>query len=146
MELQDNPDTDVEQTRPKRTRAEAGESYPIRILHLNTGLLIIGYVIESYPNEVILMLRPHVISLEYDREEGNVEEYEFVPYLNQLIAFEPNGLDPTPFIMSNVISVNMPAEHVLKNFESVIHLKSLAAVDPERIKLQQPHYLTRTVH
>lgn len=129
----------------KHIKAVEGQSYPIRLLHLNNGILIIGFVIEIFP-EVILVLRPYSVVPDYDMATGNIDGYEFVPYLDQLAHYDPNTLDPTPFVMSSIVSVNVPAEHMIFNYDNIISIKSAAAEDLERIVIRKRTYLNDTVH
>lgn len=146
MELQNNPDQDVTPEEVNRVRADPKKSYAIRLLHLTNGMLLIGYVIEIFP-ETILLLRPYVVEVDYDSRKSNIDGYKFEPYLNQLVHFDPNGLDPMPFVMSNVISVSVPAKHLQINYEQIVALHSRAVVNVEDIKIKKRHYLNNnTVH
>ena len=123
-------------------RAEPGKTYPIRLLHMTNGMLLIGFVIAVYP-ETILLLRPHFVKLDFNPETENIDGYEFEPYLDQLVFYNPNSLDPTPFICTNVISVSVPANHLVTNFESVTMIKSMVAVDPEKVQAKARHFPSR---
>lgn len=134
MEVQNHPDPDGqvrdEQPIAELTIAKPGHSYPIRMLHLRGGMLIIGYVINVFP-DTILILRPHVIEVEFNPETETIEEYEFRPYLDQLVFYNPRDMAAIPFMTSAVISVTRPAEHLIENYTSIVRLKELVSVTPE---------------
>lgn len=133
MELPDRENQDV------KTRAEYGEEYPIRILHLANEMIIIGYIIDSF-SDVVMVLRPYIVDMDYDRENSNIMAYEIEPYLNQLALYNPNELDAVPFVMNNIISIAVPATHLSQNYQQIVAMKATAAVDAERILLTKRHY------
>lgn len=145
MELQDHTVEDVTEEEALLVRAQRDQAYPIRVLHLSNGMIIIGFVISMMSN-CILILRPYNLDILFNETGTNIDQYGFDPYMNQLALFEPNGLDPVIFMLSNVISINVPAPHLKQNYESIIALNALGSVDPEHIQVSKRHYLNNMVH
>lgn len=144
MELQNNSDQHVnaqsqDTIEEVDLQAVPGKAYPIRLLHLTNGMIIIGYVI-SVIGDTIMVLRPHILDIEYNPASKNIEHYEFDPYMDQLADNDPLSVDPTPFVLSNVFSVNRPTQHVVENFAGIVRLKEVASIDPERIFLAERSY------
>jgi len=141
VELQDNKDNNV-----MSIRAEPGKEYPIRLLHLMNGMLVIGFVI-SIVQSTILMLRPYIVDIDYDAEDKNIVAYALDPYLDQLVHYEANSLDPVPFILDNVVSVNIPARHLMENYNNIISMASIVAIDEDKLKIRRSEFLNdKTVH
>jgi len=113
------------------------------MLHYPNGQLIIGFVIAVFP-ETTMMLRPHIVDVQAD-ENDNVEEYEFVPYLDQMAHVDPTDLVPVPFMNAHTMSIIRPAEHVVRNFSDFIRLKESVALahDPESVDIFRRPYLNR---
>jgi hypothetical protein len=128
MEVQNNPNPD-EVTEP--CVAKAGESYPIRLLHLLNDMLIIGFVIAVYP-ETTMILRPYIVDPEFDPVKRNITEYDFEPYLNQLMHYDPHELSPVPFMNASTISITRPAAHLVQNYTSIIQLRQAVQVAEEK--------------
>ena len=131
MEVQDNPDQDggVTEEEIASTVAKAGHSYPIRILHLVNRTIVIGFVISVFP-ETTMVLRPYTVSVNFNPETENIEEYEFTPYLDQLAHYDPTDLQAIPFMNSAIISIVRPSQHVVENYNGLIQIKETVAVTP----------------
>lgn len=153
MEIQNHSDQNV---RPELSdedinslvKANPTKSYPIRMLHLSTGSLIVGFVISVLP-DTIMVLRPHVLQVAGERNhEGdfNIEFYEMVPYLNQLVEYDPEELDATPFMTSNVISLNIPAPHVRRNYTSITQMKQQYHSEDDDTVLYREYPSKDTLH
>lgn len=152
MEVQDNPNpVEVAPETPSSTLplvAVAGVKYPIRLLHLMNGMLIIGYVIAVYP-ETTMVLRPYLVEPIFDETRTNITEYEFEPYLDQMSFFDAHDLVPTPFLNSACVSISRPAHHLVFNYTSIIKLREIikSTADAESVVLYKRDYVdTRTRH
>lgn len=152
MEVQDHPDRDElsGNDAPHQVEAQSGRSYPIRLLHLFGGLIVIGFVIEVFP-ETTMVLRPHVVEILLNREDENIEEYQLSPYLDQLIHYDPLALRPVPFMNTAIVSITRPADHLIENYTSVVRLKEAVAIAEqnhvEDIQIYKRHYANpRTRH
>ena len=131
MEVQDNPNpNDVTEKEASQVRARPGEKYPIRMLHYSNGMLIIGFVICVFP-ETTMLLRPHSVEVVYNSEETNIEGYEFTPYLDQMIYYDPHDLTPIPFMNAASMSLVRPAPHLISNYTDIIRLKETMAFRSE---------------
>lgn len=141
MEIQNHTDQDVTQFSDEDIEGlltvDPEKTYPIRLLHLSNDALTIGFVLAVMPDSVLLV-RPHNLQVFADRTgEGdlNIEAYDLVPYLNQLVEYDPDDTSPTPFMMSNIISMNIPAPHLRRNFMMVTQMK-------QSVKDQETTYQT----
>lgn len=128
MEVQNHPDPNEvsDEKIAEQVMAKPGGKYPIRLLHLIHGELIIGYVIAVFA-ETTMVLRPFTIEARYNPEKETIEEYDFEPYLDQMVYYDPHDLSPIPFMNGAVISITRPAQHVIDNYTSIVQLRE--AVD-----------------
>ena len=123
-EFQDPPtEEEIRQITAKR-----GQSYPIRILHLVSDLLVIGFVIEVLP-DTVLLLRPYVIDA--DGNDTEMRSYELIPYLDQLADYDPQSLVPIPFFKTSIIAPVTPARHLIKTYTNIVNLKEQFSVSEE---------------
>lgn len=144
MEVQNNPDTNelTDAEIADRLTAKPGGRYPIRLLHMTNGMLIIGFVINVFP-ETSLILRPYVVEADYDPQKDNIDEYEFTPYLNQLVDYNALDLSPISFMNSAIIAIAIPAQHLLENYTHIIRLREAVAAteDQTEIHLYKRNYV-----
>lgn len=111
-------------------RVESGKAYPIRLMHFQNGLNVIGYVIAVFP-ETTMVLRPYTVTVDYNEHTDNVEGYEFTPFLDQMAYFNPLDLTPVPFMNNQMIAIVRPSEHVVSNYTGVIRLREKVASTPD---------------
>lgn len=144
MEVQNHPNTDevnVDKT-PVSVVAEPGGRYPIRMLHYLNGMMVIGFVIAVFP-ETTMLLRPHVVEVSYNSQNENIEGYEFSPYLDQMIYYDPHDLTPVPFMNSNTVALVRPAAHVISNYTDFVRLKESLAFkqDEDMVEIFKRPYI-----
>ncbi len=145
MEVQDHTDSDGN---VESINAEPGAKYPIRILHYANGLLVMGFVIKVFP-ETTMVLRPYVVSVNYDRNSDNITEYELTPYLDQIMYYDPLDLTPSPFMNASMVSITRPSQHLLENYTSIVSLKEALSIhhDEDEVKIfPTNHFNPRTRH
>lgn len=143
MEVQDHPDQD-ESLVKRIVRAEPGKQYPVRILHFVNGLMIIGFVIEVFP-ETTMVLRPHSLDVNFNEHSENVEGYDFEPYLNQIAHYDPSDLTPVAFMNSSLVALVRPADHVIKNYVGLVQIKETVhhADDSDTIEIMYRREIPR---
>lgn len=147
MEVQDNTDTETN-VKSFQYLAEHGKEYPIRIIHLLDGSLMIGFVI-GIEGSVVMVLRPYLVEASTKEDDQNdIVNYELVPYLDQLVGYDPNTLEPMSIMLSSAISLASPADHLATNYQQIINMKSLLGYHPEgKILLKdRQNPSMRTIH
>lgn len=85
---------------------------PVRFLHLSTGQVIIGIVVELNTSYAVLQ-SPLLMSFIGD-DEGMLEGYKLMPYMGPLVEWDLNST--TMFMVSNIVSVNTPDQTTLENY------------------------------
>lgn len=146
MEVQNHPNSNEvtdEQVRDKVV-AKPGAKYPVRLVHLINGILVIGFVIEVFP-EVTMLLRPYVVEVEFDPEQKNVPEYDFIPYMDQMAHFDPKELTPVSFMNASMVAIFRPAQHVLENYTAIIQLKETVANTGDDEEIYKRDYINPKV-
>ena len=135
---------ETKQPEPIKVVAENGKAYPIRLLHMVNGQLIIGMVIDVFP-DVMMILRPYEVEVAED-DEGNISAYQLVPYLDQLAEYDPQTLNPVPFMNANMIAPVVPARHMISTYMAVTRLRE-GFVDGVEYPIRKRHYASaRTKH
>lgn len=109
--------------------ASEGEDYQIVLLHLTTGVLIIGFAIHE-DKDSVWILRPMSVEPDFD-ENNNIVQYELVPYLDQFADAHPMTLMGTRFYKSAITSACLPSQHLIRTYNTIIHFKEQVAADPE---------------
>lgn len=127
MEVQDHTDPNVGEQK----------SFPIRILHIGE-YLIIGFVAGILENTINL-IRPYEIHVE--AKGLSVTGYYLEPYLNQLADIDENSLSPVPFMLNSVMSVTVPAKHVIENYTHIVQMRAFLSRNEEgEVRIKERHY------
>ena len=114
--------TVVQPSQEDPTVAKRGQSYPIRLLHTVNGILIVGLVVHV-TSDTIHVLRPYCVEVNYNEKKHEVTCYNILPYLDQLVDYDPTSKLSTPFVISSIISMSTPAPHLLRNYMTMVGFK-----------------------
>lgn len=114
--------------------------YPIRLLVMNSGMFIIGELL-SVRDDMLVVLQPHEVAFFYDRENRNLKEYEFIPFLDQFTETDPDMIRAVPFFKANVMTCVEPKQHMIAAFNHYRWLKYATLKD-----LDFHHSSEETIH
>lgn len=136
MTEQQNQEPEVEEEY-EHIVAKPGGKYPVRLLHLINGMLVMGFVLRALPDS-LMVLRPYEV-ITHEQEDGTIPAYELEPYLDQLAEYDANTMLPVPFMTANIVGVVIPAKHLMQSYMTHIRLReNFEALDEYPIR--QRHY------
>lgn len=95
--------------------------HSVRLLRLINNDLIIGTVVDANSDlNYAIMTFPMYVDVHHCEEHDEEEEYEFVPYLRNMIQFDMQHPQPVLFNLDHCINAVAPSEHLVKNYYKVL--------------------------
>ena len=117
----------IDDTRLSVTPQPYEAPHNIRLLSFPNGLIIVAWVTKT-EDGVIKCVFPMELVIGVHEDES-IAEYEFTPYLENLAEFDINKPYEHTFPVIALQSVNIPSEHVCRNYRG--HLLLLKHISNE---------------
>ena len=95
-------------------------SHNIKVFQFINGMTVVGWVYEVSEG-TITVFYPFELFIDDDENESIIQ-YEFVPYLENLVEFDIDHAYPFVFPTTALQSVSVPSEHVSYNYQSYLLL------------------------
>jgi hypothetical protein len=105
---------------------DPGHAY--RLITFNNGLLLMAWILET-SDGVIRCIFPMELVTIHEAMEDSIVEYEFVPYLENLVDFDIDTATVITFPISSIESITNPTHHVVRNY--TIQLKMYRLIQDE---------------
>lgn len=130
---------------PNTVTYDPSEDYPVRIVLLSSGLIVVGNLIHE-DDQKVCILQPHEMHIVWDSKESEIKQYEFMPFMNQLVFHDPTQLVVYPFYKTSISTITWPTDHVSRSFTQQLGMKQAIRRDPEAALLETSQTSPDTVH
>lgn len=91
--------------------------HSVRLLRLINNDLVIGTVVDvNNQRNYAIMTFPMFVDVLHCEEHDEEEEYEFIPYLRNMIEFDLQHPRPILFNLDHCINAVEPSQHLVKNY------------------------------
>jgi hypothetical protein len=97
---------------------DPGHAY--RLITFNNGLLLMAWIMEISEGVMRCIFPMELVTI-HEPMEDSIVEYEFVPYLENLVDFDIDTATVITYPISSIESITCPTNHVVRNY--VIQLK-----------------------
>lgn len=111
-------DTDLDVSVPEDYKPA---DHAVRLFRFVNNDLIIGTVVgTSVEHNNATLTFPMYVDVEHNEMVDEEESYEFVPYLRNMIQFDPQRPSPVVFNLDHCINAVEPSWHLVKNYYKVL--------------------------
>lgn len=116
--------------------------HSVRLLRLINNDLVIGTIVgTSTEKNYAVMTFPMFVDVLHCDDHDEEEEYELIPYIRNMIEFDPQFPRPIPFNLDLCINAVEPSMHLVKNYYKT--LLAYKAVSNEMLGL---NHVRETMH
>lgn len=116
--------------------------HAVRLFRFINHELVIGTIVEvNNERNYVVLTFPMLVDVLHCEEHDEEEEYEFVPYLRNMIEFDIQSPRPVPFNLDHCLNAVEPSEHLVKNYYKT--LLAYKSVSDEMYGLKQ---VSETLH